>query len=450
MKTHIALALLIAGTTVLAGASKSSTFQETPAEREARMKWWEEARFGMFIHWGLYAVPAGTYRGVTSSNHNGEWIMENLDIPIAEYENFATHFNPTAYNAKQWVRIAKDAGMKYIVITTKHHDGFCLWDSKLTDWDIVDATPYKKDLLKPLAEACREAGIKLCFYHSIMDWHHPDAQAVWEPYYSSGRTNKRANPNFPDYIENYMKPQLHELLTNYGDIGVMWFDGEWIHAYTSEMGKDVDQYIRSIQPNLIVNNRVDKGRQGYQGMNTTGNFAGDFGTPEQQIPDTGMPGLDWESCMTMNNTWGFRTDDKNWKTDADLIHKLIDVVSKGGNFLLNVGPTAKGQIPHPSVKRLKTMGKWLRVNGEAIHGAGASPVGCPPWGRYTTKGNTVYAHVFEWPKNGTLRIEGIGKVKSAQILTASGKKPVEYVKGELKLKGSAPSRFASVIALELE
>jgi alpha-L-fucosidase len=453
MKTQLALALLIACTGIIPGATGQTTpvFDETPAEREARMAWWEEARFGMFIHWGLYAVPAGEYRGIKQSRHNGEWIMHHLNIPIAEYEKFANHFNPTAYDAKEWVRIAKDAGMKYIVITSKHHDGFCLWDSKLTDWDVVDATPYKKDLLKPLADACREEGIKLCFYHSIMDWHHPDAQAIWEPFYNSGRKSTRGgNPNFQQYIDDYMKPQLRELLTHYGDIGVMWFDGEWIPDYTTEMGKEVDRFVRSLQPNIIVNNRVDKGRMGMDGMDREGEFAGDFGTPEQKIPDTGFPGVDWESCMTMNNTWGFRADDKNWKSDIDLIHKLIDIVSKGGNFLLNVGPTAQGQIPKESITRLKTMGKWLRVNGEAIYGADASPVEKPAWGRYTTKGNTVYAHVFDWPENGTLKIEGIGNVKSAMLLTISGKKPVEIANGELKLKGSAPNKFASVIALELE
>jgi alpha-L-fucosidase len=340
--------------------------------------------------------------------------------------------------------------MKYIVITTKHHDGFCLWDSAYTAWDVVDATPYKKDLLKPLAEACQEAGIKLCFYYSIMDWHHPDAQGMWEPFYNSGRTNQRANPRFPSYIENYMKPQLRELMTHYGDIGVMWFDGEWIHAYTTEMGKEVDHFVRKLQPSVIINNRVDKGRQGHQGFDREGDFAGDFGTPEQQIPDTGVPGIDWESCMTMNNTWGFRSDDKDWKSESTLIHQLIDIVSKGGNFLLNVGPTARGTIPQPSVQRLKTMGQWLDVYGEAIYGADASPVKSPAWGRYTTKGKTVYAHVFEWPENGTLDVSPLGEVVSARLLTPSGSKGVKISGTQLHLTGPAPNQIASVIVLNLK
>lgn len=468
MKAQLILALLVASATAFSTTASAYDAPDTPGqegpivlpepylmnetleERDARMAWWKEARFGMFIHWGLYAVPAGTYRGVTSERNNGEWIMDTMNIPIAEYEKLANHFDPKQYDPEEWVRIAKDAGMKYIVITAKHHDGFSLWDSKVTEWDVVDAAPYRKDLLKPLAEACREAGIKLCFYYSIMDWAHPDAQGMWEPYYNSGRTNTRANPNFPDYVENFMKPQLRELMTEYGDVAVVWFDGEWISAYTSDMGKDIYRFLRELQPDTIVNNRVDKGRQGHQGMNTEGNFAGDFGTPEQQIPDTGIPGVDWESCMTMNDTWGFRSDDKNWKTDTDLIRKLIDVVSKGGNFLLNVGPNARGRIPPQSVKDLKTMGKWMDVNGEAIYGAGASPVPSPAWGRYTTKGNTVYAHVFDWPKDGTLKIEGISKIKSAQLLTSCGKQPVEFTTNELHLQEKAPNEFASVIALELE
>jgi len=229
---------------------------ETQDAKNNRMLWWRDAGFGMFIHWGLYAVPAGQYGDET--NH-AEWIQETANIPVKEYELYADQFNPIKYNASEWVTLAKDAGMKYIVITSKHHDGFCLWDSKVSDYDIVDRTPYKKDLLKDLAEACEKEGIKLCFYHSIMDWNHPNAQGVNYPDYNYG---EGPNPEFPKYSKEYMIPQLEELLSNYGNIGVLWFDGEWITEWTEEQGKSLYNHLRNIQPDLIINNRVGKGRQG--------------------------------------------------------------------------------------------------------------------------------------------------------------------------------------------
>jgi alpha-L-fucosidase len=420
---------------------------ESAEDRATRMEWWKDARFGMFIHWGLYAIPAGEYQGRRNEGI-GEWIMDHQQIPIAEYEKYAPQFNPVKFNAKEWVQIAKDAGMKYIVITSKHHDGFGLWDSKVSEWDVMDATPFKRDILKELADACEAEGIKLCFYHSIMDWHHPDAQAILEPDYNRGRESTDINPNFPRYLENYMKPQLQELLTNYGDIGVVWFDGEWVPDYTSEQGKDVYNFVRNLKPDVIINNRVDKGRQGMMGMNKEGDFAGDFGTPEQEIPDTGMPGVDWESCMTMNDTWGFKHFDENWKSEETLIRNLVDIVSKGGNFLLNVGPQADGEIPAASVERLAAMGRWMKFNGESIYGAEASPVEHPVWGRYTSKGNKIYAHVFEWPANGKLDVNGIGTVKKAYLLNDPSK--TFTVNGtQVELQGSAPDKVASVVALEI-
>lgn len=425
---------------------------ETEAEREARMEWWKDARFGMFIHWGLYAVPAGEYKGEQVEGI-GEWIMNSLNIPIDEYEQFAEEFNPTQYDAKEWVRIAKDAGMKYIVITSKHHDGFALWDSDVTEWDVVDATPYEKDLLKQLADACEEEGIELCFYHSIMDWHHPYAQAMWEPNYNQGRDSENVNPNFQKYIDEYMKPQLKELLTEYGDIGVLWFDGEWVPAYTSEMGKDVYNYVRNLQPDIIINNRVDKGRKGMEGLDAEGDFAGDFGTPEQEIPDTGIPGVDWESCMTMNDTWGYKSFDDNWKSNETLITNLIDIVSKGGNFLLNVGPTAEGIIPQPSVERLQAMGDWMDVNGESIYGAKASPFEAPEWGRYTQKDNLIFAHVFDWPEDGKLSVP-VTTAKKAYLLADEAKGELMIDKNdetlEISLPSTAPDPIASVVVIETE
>lgn len=362
---------------------------------DSRLNWWRDARFGMFIHWGLYAIPAGEWNGAT--NH-AEWIRTTAQIPLATYDSFVQRFNPVKFDARQWVRLAKQAGMKYIVITTKHHDGFALYDSKVSDFDVM-ATPFGRDILKELAEACRlEGGIRLCFYHSIMDWHHPDylPRRDWE------KSRSAAGADFQRYI-NYMKSQLKELLTQYGNIGVLWFDGEWEGTWTHEMGASLYKYVRGLQPNIIVNNRVDKGREGMHGGTRKGGFTGDFGTPEQEIPATGIPGADWESCMTMNGNWGFNSHDQDWKSTRDLLEKLVDIASKGGNFLLNVGPTAEGLFPAPSVERLKGMGNWMRVNGEAIYGTKASPYSRLDWGRCTqkaVKNNTrLYFHIFN-PKAG--------------------------------------------------
>lgn len=353
---------------------------ESPEAFDERMEWWREARFGMFIHWGAYAVPAGVYKG-KDVNGISEWIMFSANIPVDEYEKFSAQFNPTEFDAKEWVRIAKDAGMKYIVITSKHHDGFAMWDSRVSDYNIVDFTPYDKDVLKLLAAECEKAGIKLCFYHSILDWHHPLANG----------------DSFSEYRDKHLKPQLKELLTEYGDIGVLWFDGEWIPEWTEEQGKELYKYIRSFQPNIIINNRVGKGRQGMQGMNKEGNFVGDFGTPEQEILENASD-LDWESCMTMNTSWGFKKNDHDWKSAEMLIHNLVDIAAKGGNYLLNVGPTAAGLIPAPSVERLAEMGDWLNVNGEAIYGTSKfDTYKEQEIVRYTKKGAALYATFFKWP-----------------------------------------------------
>jgi alpha-L-fucosidase len=323
---------------------------ETNEQTDARMKWWHDARFGMFIHWGIYSVPAGIYKGQDVPGI-GEWIMNTAQIPIEEYELFGKTFNPVKFNAADWVKTAKDAGMKYIVITSKHHDGFSMWNSKVSKYDIVDFSPYGKDVLKALSKECKKQGIKLCFYYSIMDWHNPDANA----------------DNWEKYRENYLKPQLKELLTGYGKIGVLWFDGEWIKEWTEQQGKDLYNFVRNLQPDIIINNRVGKGRQGMQGMDKDSTAAGDFGTPEQEILSTSSA-LPWESCMTMNDTWGFKTNDTNWKSTEVFVKDLADIVSKGGNFLLNVGPTSEGLIPTASVERLKETGEWLKINGDAIYG----------------------------------------------------------------------------------
>jgi alpha-L-fucosidase len=356
MKKNFPILIVISLLIISTIACKTKTtpqvqyLKESREKYEARMKWWHDARFGMFIHWGVYSVPAGKYNG-KDIDGIGEWIMNSAKIPVPEYEKFAKEFNPVKFDAAEWVRIAKDAGMKYIVITSKHHDGFSMWDSRVSDYTVARFSPYGKDVLKMLSDECAKQGITLCFYHSIMDWHNPNANAE----------------NWSKYREEYLKPQLKELLTGYGKLGVLWFDGEWIKEWTEDQGRDLYNFVRNLQPEIIVNNRVGKGRQGMQGMNRDTSFVGDFGTPEQEILTTSST-MAWESCMTMNDTWGFKTNDTNWKSSSVLIDNLVDIVSKGGNFLLNVGPTSEGLIPAASVDRLKEMGEWIRINGDAVYG----------------------------------------------------------------------------------
>ena len=352
--------------------------KETPAEQNARMQWWRDARFGMFIHWGLYAIPAGQWNGEPIGGI-GEWIMDRANVPIAEYEKLAPRFNPVKYDPAEWVRIAKDAGAKYIVITSKQHDGFCLFDSDATEWDVVDATPYGKDLLKPLSDECRKAGLKFCTYYSIMDWHHPAQYRGSEKRYNPTKIHPERKAEYMAY----MKQHLQELLASC-DPEVLWFDGEWPDWYTEEDGRELYAFLKELKPSIIINNRVGKGRKGMEGLSKDDQqYVGDFGTPEQQIPATGLPGVDWESCMTMNRTWGFKRDDHDWKSAETLVRNLVDIASKGGNYLLNVGPTAEGLIPAPSVERLEAIGRWMRVNGESIYGTEASPFAETPWGRCT-------------------------------------------------------------------
>lgn len=432
------------------GHSQNSSNKKIVSDDE-RMEWWRDAKFGMFIHWGAYSIIGGE-RGEQIAGGGAEWAMDKLDYTIAEYEKFPRMFNPQLFNADDWVKMAKEAGMKYIVITTKHHDGFCLWDSEITDYDIMDTAPFKRDIIKELAEASRKQGIKFGVYHSIVDWHHPQAQGNLFPNYNAGQKDQTVvNPEFPQYYKNYLKPQVKELLTKYGDIDVVWFDGDWIADYTTEMGKEMYSFIRELQPNTIINNRVDKGRKGMEGMDMEGNFAGDFGTPEQEIPATGID-EDWESCMTMNRTWGYKPDDTKWKSSEDLIQKLVDIVSKGGNFLLNIGPDGYGRFPAQSIRRLKAMGEWTDANAEAIYGATASPYDMPEWGRYTKKDGVVYAHVFNWPEDGKLVVHKDIKLKKASLLVSSDIEigSIKTANGTLlQLPKEAPDKSVSVIKLEV-
>jgi alpha-L-fucosidase len=424
---------------------------ETKEQHDARMQWWRDARFGLFIHWGLYAVPAGEWKGETS---HAEWIRETAQIPIAEYEKFVPQFNPVKFDANAWVRMAKEAGMKYIVITSKHHDGFCLFDSKETDFDVM-STPFKRDIMKELSEACAKEGIKMCWYHSIMDWHHPDylPRRTWEQ-----KDRPADGANYDRYVE-YLKAELKELTTNYGPIGVLWFDGEWEQTWTEGRGRDLYAYVRSLQPNIIINNRVGAARSGMGGFTPEGAFAGDFGTPEQQIPATGLAGVDWETCMTMNDHWGYNKNDHNWKSSKELLQNLADIASKGGNFLLNIGPTAEGVFPSESIERLHDIGEWMKVNGEAIYGTQASPFRTLAWGRCTQKdGNAetrLYLHVFDWPRDGKLIVPGLlNDPENAYLLSDASRSTIKAVKTganvAIELPKQAPDAINSVVVLDIK
>jgi len=394
-----------------------------------RMEWWREARFGMFIHWGVYAVPAGTYKG-QKINRIGEWIMNRGKIPVAEYQAFAQQFNPVKYDPDAWVKMAKDAGMKYIVITAKHHDGFALFKSNASKWNMADATPYGKDLLKPLAEACRKNGIKLGFYYSqAQDWNNPGGAASrkvtsegWanpdsttidaytqahEGHWDPAQTTKTMS----QYIDEVAVPQIKELLTGYGDVAVLWWDTPT--GMTDAYAEKINALLK-LQPNIITNDRLKRP-----------NFPGDYKTPEQRIPNLNeLDGKDWETCMTMNETWGYKSYADKWKSTETLIRNLVDIASKGGNYLLNVGPKADGTFPQESVDLLKGMGKWMKINGEAVYNTKASPFGLFAWGRCTKKelaGNSIlYFSVFDWPADGKLTIPGLkNEIISAKLLAGN-------------------------------
>jgi alpha-L-fucosidase len=402
------IGLLIAVLISSQAIAQKDYLKESKVDKNKRMEWWKDGTFGMFIHWGLYSVPAGRYQGKVSKAECAEWIMNDEKIPVLEYEKFADLFDPVKFDARKWVSIAKKAGVKYIVITSKHHDGFSLWDSKVSDYTVTKATPFKRDILKELSDECRKQGIRFCTYHSIMDWHHPDA-------------NGKNSTDWAKYREEFLKPQLAEIINNYHP-GVMWFDGEWTDKWTEEQGKDLYNFLRNLDPNLIINNRVGKGRSGMQGMNKTEDAVGDFGTPEQEILGKASD-LDWESCMTMNKSWGFKQDDHNWKSADLLIHNITEIVGKGGNYLLNVGPTAQGEIPAESVERLAEIGKWLDKNGEAVYGntKGLSKENYQGYSTISKDGGSLYLFV-DSKSTQPVVLKGLtDKVVSIKVLSNNSK-----------------------------
>lgn len=448
-------AALLAATvlSVCLASSTARTQQPAPVDgaQKERLAWFHEAKYGLFIHWGLYAVPAGEWEGQRIPGI-GEWIMNRARIPVREYEQLAKQFNPVKFNADEWVRLAKDAGMKYIVITSKHHDGFALYDSKVSKYDIVDATPFKRDALKELADACAKQGMRLGFYYSqAQDWHDPNgAGNDWD----FGPDDKK---DFDKYLREKAEPQVRELLTGYGPVALVWFDTP--RMMTTERSQRFVDIVRAAQPKTLID-----GRLGIKGDYVT---TGDNVIPAEIQHDA------WEVPATINHTWGYKTYDQDWKSPGTITFKLVDIVSKGGNYLLNVGPMADGTIPLPSQNNLRHVGEWLKVNSEAVYDAGPTPFGAElgessskgakdvrgdrlflpqtEW-RVTTKPGKLYFTFFNEPRAPFELPAMKNAVKRAYRLADGVQIPIKSENGRSYLVIERPilDPMATVIVVEIE
>ncbi len=384
------------------------------ADRERRMKWWHEAKFGMFIHWGLYSLLG-----------RHEWVMENEGIPVEEYEQLAKRFHPKPNAAREWARLARRAGQRYMVMTTKHHEGFCLFDSKLTNY-CAPKQAAGRDLVAEYVEAARAEGLRVGFYYSLMDWHHPDGARC--------ATDEAARKRFVEYIHG----QIRELLTNYGKIDILWYDVAWPLDAEGWESVRMNEMVFKLQPDIIVNNR--------------NRLPGDFSTPEQRI-QAEQAGRAWEACMTMNNSWGYHAADDDWKSPKTCLRNLITCARDGGNYLLNIGPRGDGSIPEESVRILTAVGRWMERNGQTIYGAQRCRVNRSNYANFTRHGNTLYVHVHFWPGD-TVTVAGLEcKVKAAR-LAATGK-PVEFQQDAFRVRftglpKSPPDDPITVIAVECD
>jgi alpha-L-fucosidase len=443
-------AVALAAASLPAFAQPGAKPLPAPASQDAKMQWFREAKFGLFIHWGLYAIPAGVWKG-TPYDHIGEWIMHDAKVPFGEYAELAKQFNPVKFDADAWVQMAQDAGMKYLVITSKHHDGFAMYHSLVSKYNVYDATPWHRDPLAELAAACARHGIKFGFYYSqAQDWHEPNgAGNDWD----FGPDNKK---DFDQYLQSKAEPQVKELLTSYGPICLIWFDTpRMMDGARSSRFIDI---VKTRQPATLIDGRL--GSKGdYVSM-------GDNRIPDQAIKE------DWEVPATINHTWGFKTADTDWKSPADITFKLVDIASKGGNYLLNVGPTSEGIIPQASQDNLRAVGRWLKVNGEAVYGAGPTPFGAElgapdpskldkagkptfamakDW-RCTTKPGKYYITLFKWPSGSFELGQVSGKVTKAYLLADPKHTPLKVTqsgdKVSVALPAQAPGEIASVLAIE--
>lgn len=431
---------------------------ETTAQRDSRMGWWRNARLGMFVHWGLYSGAEGVWDGKPYGG-GVEWIQQQAGVPADVYAaRLKPLFQPKPGFAKEWARLAKEMGAEYVVFTSKHHEGFALWDSKVTDFDAKDFTG--RDLFKEIVQALRKEGLRVGVYFSVIDWHHPDF-----PVNHSGLPHplqKHAEIKNPDagrdmkrYVD-FMHAQAAEVVSRYGPLDVIWWD--WSSQETqgdSWRAPELMTLVRKHQPGIVMNNRL------YHSPNVEGDnlgifdvAKGDFTTPEQHIPATGMPGVDWEACMTLNGTWGYSNHDFDWKSTATLVRNTVDIASKGGNYLINAGPLADGTVPEPITVRFRELGGWMKQYGEAIHGTAANPLGAVAWGRITAKPGRLYLHVFEWPKDNVIAVplKNAGAVK-AHMLADSRKLPLACVVtpdgAKITLQPAFQNPYASVAVLEL-